>query len=26
VDTRGHLKILDLDGLIILKGNFKNER
>ena len=26
VDTKGHLKISDLDGMIILKGNFKNEK
>jgi hypothetical protein len=26
VDTRGHLKISGLDEMIILKGNFKNEK
>jgi hypothetical protein len=26
VYTRGHLKISYLDGMIILKGNFKNEK
>ena len=26
VDTRGHLKILNLHGMIILKGNFKNNK
>ena len=25
VDTRGHLKTSDLDRMIILKANFKNE-
>ena len=26
VDTRGYLKISDPDGMIILKGNFKNKK
>lgn len=26
VDTRGHLKISDLDGMIILNGNIKNKK
>jgi len=26
MDTTGHLKISDLDGMIILKGNFKTEK
>jgi hypothetical protein len=26
VDSRGHLKISYLDGMIILKGDFRNEK
>lgn len=26
MDTSGHLKISDLDGMIIIKENFKNEK